>query len=923
MATLIAKQTGNWTSSSTWGVADTTMLQEALQAVTNTTTGNQDSLGFTTGAITVDAMVVFGFRQSSTGTITFSLWNSTDSTTAASVTINATDLPAQSTTLADSATSLTLEFGSVTLLAGKSYKLRITASSANNAAFYRSTANSTAWDVMLRTTTTGTPAANDRLVIGGNWTAAATHSAVNVTMDETATTSYGLTSYSTSIWVGSKGTLAYGTSASTNYYLKFKGTMRVGGDGTCTIGTSATPTPSTSSAVLEMASVAKTDTGVVVSSSGTWNTGGNPLTYDRALVNASAGGICSTSTVTVTRLSGPVFTGLTGTIYINGTAYTISSVTNANTLVLTGSAGTLTQVGWVPATTTLTTDVTTGWKSGDEIAMCSETRSAVQHEKKSLSVDASGTTITFATSIQYPKSATAPQEAELMNLTRNVKIRGMSTSLTGYLFFRDGAIVDRSWDETYYLGSSTTGKYGVEVGPATGFSGTYSEDHCSNHDYISASGITEGSAFRASGGTLQNCTITDSNYWNAGYVQFFSAAANYANCSFTGIMIGANLSNQSYGFYTANAINAVITDITTFGNTTGFYISTTSATAGANVVGTLDNIKSKNGGGISLTNITGSVGDLYSYRGTGHGLTMTTCRNLIIDSMTGTGHASSSLAVNDNMRCVLKSFSSNSDTINQPYGMYIVGPNIDTIICGDGGGIGTVTANGTSDIVFTGGANCTIIFHNMQFGSTTEVSLVNSWLHGAAYSNMNYDGTTGDHREIRWEGTLQNDTTVYYGVSGQSLRMTPTRANYKLESSTFFVPVESGDTATFQVQVRKSSVGDTGTAYTGAQPRLMIRANPSAGITSDTVIATYSAGTGSWNTLSGSSPTVSQNCILEFYVDCGGDGTNVPVGSVFVDEVACGVPNPSSLDFFRNGVPYADGIVLVTPTSIFLPYVGG
>jgi hypothetical protein len=103
----------------------------------------------------------------------------------------------------------------------------------------------------------------------------------------------------------------------------------------------------------------------------------------------------------------------------------------------------------------------------------------------------------------------------------------------------------------------------------------------------------------------------------------------------------------------------------------------------------------------------------------------------------------------------------------------------------------------------------------------------------------------------------------------------------------------------------------------------MIRANPSAGITSDTVIATYSAGTGSWNTLSGSSPTVSQNCILEFYVDCGGDGTNVPVGSVFVDEVACGVPNPSSLDFFRNGVPYADGIVLVTPTSIFLPYVGG
>lgn len=50
--------------------------------------------------------------------------------------------------------------------------------------------------------------------------------------------------------------------------------------------------------------------------------------------------IVSTSTTTVTLLEGRDFTGMTGSVWISGTQYTISSVDSATQITLTGSAGT-------------------------------------------------------------------------------------------------------------------------------------------------------------------------------------------------------------------------------------------------------------------------------------------------------------------------------------------------------------------------------------------------------------------------------------------------------------------------------------------------------------------------------------------------------------------------------------------------------
>ena len=72
-----------------------------------------------------------------------------------------------------------------------------------------------------------------------------------------------------------------------------------------------------------------------------------PLTF--IVVGVSGSGICNTSGTTVTRVSGDPFVPLTNTEYrfkVNGTQYTVSSVTDFNTIVLSTSAGSQTGVSY-------------------------------------------------------------------------------------------------------------------------------------------------------------------------------------------------------------------------------------------------------------------------------------------------------------------------------------------------------------------------------------------------------------------------------------------------------------------------------------------------------------------------------------------------------------------------------------------------
>jgi hypothetical protein len=87
--------------------------------------------------------------------------------------------------------------------------------------------------------------------------------------------------------------------------------------------------------------------------------------------------------------------------------------------------------------------------------------------------------------------------------------------------------------------------------------------------------------------------------------------------------------------------------------------------------------------------------------------------------------------------------------------------------------------------------------------------------------------------------------------------------------------VNNSGTVTVSVYTRKS------TSYNGAEPRLIVRANPALGANfdSDTVLDTHTAAVDTWEQLSGTTASVTDDGLLEFIVDC--DGT---VGFVNVDD---------------------------------------
>jgi hypothetical protein len=84
------------------------------------------------------------------------------------------------------------------------------------------------------------------------------------------------------------------------------------------------------------------------------------------------------------------------------------------------------------------------------------------------------------------------------------------------------------------------------------------------------------------------------------------------------------------------------------------------------------------------------------------------------------------------------------------------------------------------------------------------------------------------------------------------------------------VPVKSGNNCVVTVKIRRS-IGADGAAYTGTAPRLMYAFNPVLGNITETVGYTSVAAAGTWETLTYTTTTFSNDGVAEFYVDC--DGT--------------------------------------------------
>ena len=832
MATLISSANGNFTAAGTWKVADSASLLDSVVNQTATTTSYVASQTFVPGAITIDGFAVnLASRVASpVGTFSVELYNSTDAVSVQIVTVNVSDLSAKGGWHVCS-------FASILLLAGKSYSIRVKSSTTGEVTVYRN-ATVANWSRMLRTTTTAAPGAGDNFVVVGQFTGAGAFSAYQVTMDNTSTTVFGtISAAAPACSVSSKGSLVWGNAASTNYKLRIAGGLIVSGSGVHTISTVGSPMPITSTAVLDFVITTNVDGGLEVGGAATFTAVGTQLrTVNRCFLNADA----------------------------------------------------------AATATTLTTDVATGWKAGDQIAIATTSRTLTQGERFILGVDASGTTVTLPSGLAYAHSGSTGRQAEIINLTRNVVIKGNSTSLCGYVWIRDGATVDCRQVEFSGLGSGTVGKKGVEF---DSLSNLPNFEDCSLHDFYSvgtsAIGLHQNGA--GAGSVAKRC-----DFWGAGYIAvYYQTQPGAVGSLVEDCWVVGNGSASSYGMQ-FNGSNTAATGNRISGVATSFNY----AMGTANPIGTCaNNVVHSCTAGPSFTGVVNSesTGNI-CWRTGGQGYSVSTCTNFHLEITESVGHASSSISVGTNKRTRIKILSAKGETgYTQPYSIYVAGTGTDTIVYDSVFGNASAPGAATNGDIVTTAAGADLIFQNCQFLSPTEF-YVSTWGYAIGYRSETHQGVAGNNKYVRWEGTMLRDTSIYDAGGTASLRMTPTQAAVKMRSEpAFTTSVLSGGTATPSVRIRKSVVGD-GTAYNGNQPRLMLRANPVAGISSDTVIATCAGAAGSWETVTGVTPAAAENTRFEFYVDC--DGTT---GWINVDNCTIASDVTSAMDIWNNGTPYVIG----------------
>lgn len=817
MATVLYIGTGLF-SDANWALCDGTSENDSEAAAVNVTTSVQASSAFAPGAITVEgiALRLHNRPAASTGTITAELFNSSDTVSVASVTINASDL--------DDATSLDLNavqggwiffrFGSPQLLlAAKNYTVRLSSSVNNNAQFTSS--GGTNWARQLVTTTLQNVGSGDKMIVcgartgagGGNLTAAA------VTMDSTSSaTTYGTTAFLYSLSVSHGGSFILGLSASTNYAFKVAGKIAVFAGGVIEFGTSSGRLPATSTFILDLAVSSDGNCSIEVRGSGIFRVGGqvqsNYLTY-----------------LTVDRSAG---------------------------------------------NTVIPVDSTAGWANGDEIGLAPTTRTASQTEVRTISTVDSGVQVTVSSGLTNARSGTDPTRAEVVNLTRNIIIRGASTSLRFWFRSWYASVVDCSGCTFRYVGNSFGQNAEFYLNPVTGSarlddcvirdcftSCVHTIQASVNHVHVNRTIFYECASPMTFQGATPGSDHTFDDVVIMGQRGGFGVTINTSNklWEFSGLRIASN--GQVGLFYSGGASGGLFAD---------FDIHSCAATA----------IICSGGAGALHPDLV--MRDFKVWRINGSGIELSIDMvGALIEDWELFGCAGQSFFYNFNKASgkflVRNCVSSGDSSFATDFGVHFSGNGRGCQFdnCTFGVATGIKVAHATRDINWNADLCIEALFQNCLFSSTNKFATV-QLKPGSSIAAMRYQQTNGSHRNQLAYGLLQTDTAISHDAS-PSERLTPNNALRKVESSPKIVAVDATDVIEISAWVRKSVSGDPGGAnYNGNPPRLLLKANAAIGIDDDIVLDSMAAAGGTWEELSGISPTsLIDDGVLEFLVDC--DGT--------------------------------------------------
>lgn len=846
MASRGAAATGVFTDAATWGLIETAGEIDSEQGTVVIGTSNVDSPTFTPSAAAGDAVYlkVSARAASPSGTMTVTYRNSTAGSDAQSVTFNVSDIHASGLGW------ICIKFGSTHTPNGTdSYIIRCVCSSAGSqVTLYRSTSGTNNFSKKIRLTTTGAPASGDHLVVTNEITGAGTGNTRTVTMDNTATTSFGPTVSGgppQGIVVSGGGTLTWQTTSATNYYFKWKGIWWICGGGTVNVGTSGTPIPTNSSSVLEAdASAATVDSGIRVDSGGVFNHYGPTKTL-ATLITADA----------------------------------------------------------AAAATSITVGDTTLWANSDVLRLAGTGATDSDYEERTVSSVGGATNVVLSSGLTNARTNVAVFPCEMINLTQPCKIRGVDSTHRIYIICIGTGQLILKQAEIFNIGSGTANKNGIDC-QQTG-AGLVTLERCSFHDLESnafwffLSGSTQG----------VNTTVKDCVGYNTGSVTridtnvatsvtidgVWSIRVNGPHYDFRKIF--NSFKNNRIVHQTSNTSSALIFRISGGSTLEGWGEANEDNWAG-------NSFHSINGSAVQFTELNGlNFGNPWVVyhnfwfknwffyicekptaaitfrvdRGHYFNFNFKGCNFYGNDSGVGTG-TNQVYTTTSSFRFYNCKFNSGAtrSTLTQTNGVRLDTHASDWYFenC-DWSTVSTGLAVCTNDINCAWVGTITFTLSNCKLGGTNQVVNLNSGtpnLDPYSFVKVNRIGqTTGAHKSWFRYGTISSDTTIFNDAS-PSVRIAPVSSSVKIDKFHGLFEVPSGMALTVSINIRKSATGSGDAAsYNGNQPRVVVRRNSEAGISADTVLGTMTASGGSWEAVGGVSATVADHCVLEVFVDC--DGT--------------------------------------------------
>jgi hypothetical protein len=486
--------------------------------------------------------------------------------------------------------------------------------------------------------------------------------------------------------------------------------------------------------------------------------------------------------------------------------------------------------------TTSTTNISTGWKNGDLIAFPSTTRTTTEFETEVLTSDASGTTLTHtSTTNAHGGNSISMVQADLANLTRNIKFFSTSTTNRGYIIFTTNSNATIFYSSFVDLGFSTSAA-GIQAA-----AGTFNYQYNSYYQTVAVAFLS----FSISS-ILTSRTISNNVFYNLGLSTLTGGPVISGNIDDNNVCIGLLGSRGIVGNIGSNNAlsgnNNIMLEGVMVANSTGnnFYSNSSSWYTNVSITTsyTISNLKMWRNNNIALffgganansTNRTNTItidnlqmfGNVVNIDIPGSNGPVSSIRLLVKNSYLwggstlvsnfGVGQVSNNSAYLEQIIFQNTVFGKRPDNVDSFFGACCVSPRM----------------------------GCFFTFYNCSFFGT-EISYNNSvytpYYIGNGWMSFNHNNVAGDHRQIQMKGLLRTDST--YSVTGKSIRLIPQLSSQKTYSSTYRVAVMSGNTCTVSVAIRRSS-GSDGSPYNGNPPRLMYMFNLLSGNLTETVGASY------------------------------------------------------------------------------------